>query len=173
MMSRGWVKVSGRILPAVLVGFILGACQPSAENRALENTGMTAEDPNFYPSDDHLRMAKVYFRNGDFGSAEAQYRSAVEAEPKDTEAWVGLAASLDQLRRFDLADKAYQHVLVLGNNNAIVMNNAGYSELLRGNIPAARKFLLRAYELDPQNPYIVNNLALLGESGKTIKRASL
>jgi hypothetical protein len=33
--------------------------------------------------------------------------------------------------------------------------------------------LLRAYELDPNNPYIANNLKLLGESKKTVKRVNL
>jgi Flp pilus assembly protein TadD len=98
------------------------------------------------------------------------YQQAVQVAPKDTEAWLGLAASYDQLRRFDLADQAYQHVMVLGKNNPAVLNNAGYSEMLRGNFASARRFLQRAQELDPQNPYILNNLALLDESGRSIHR---
>ncbi len=105
--------------------------------------------------------------------AEEKFRKAVEVTPKDAEAWLGLAASYDQLRRFDLADKAYDHVLQLASNNAIILNNAGYSQLMRGNIEGARRFLLRAYDIDPDNPYIVNNLALLGESKKTVKRVAL
>ena len=134
---------------------------------------MTLEDPKYFPSDEYVRMAKVHFRNGDFGLAEEKFRKAVEVTPKDAEAWLGLAASYDQLRRFDLADKAYDHVLQLASNNAIILNNAGYSQLMRGNIEGARRFLLRAYDIDPDNPYIVNNLALLGESKKTVKRVAL
>ena len=51
-----------------------------------------------------------------------------------------------------------------------MLNNAGYSQLLRGDLPSARRFLLRAYELEPDNPYIQNNLKLLGESEKRVKR---
>jgi Flp pilus assembly protein TadD len=151
----------------------LAGCQPSAENRLLAESGMKMEDPKFYPSDDYLRMGKVHFRNGDYGLAEEKFRKAVEVTPKDAEAWLGLAASYDQLRRFDLADKAYDKVLVLASDNAVILNNAGYSQLMRGNIEGARRFLLRAYELDPTNPYIVNNLALLGESKRTVKRVDL
>ncbi|TMJ35509.1 MAG: tetratricopeptide repeat protein, partial [Alphaproteobacteria bacterium] len=68
---------------------------------------MKLEDPKFYPSDDYIRMGKVHFRNGDYGLAEQKFRKAVEVTPKDAEAWLGLAASYDQLRRFDLADNAY------------------------------------------------------------------
>ena len=131
---------------------------------------MKMEDPQFYPSDNFLRTAKVSFHNGDYGLAEINYRKAVELEPKDLEAWLGLAATYDQLRRFDLADGAYQKVLMLAPANATVYNNAGYSQLLRGDIKRARFFLLKAYDLDPNNPYIANNIVLLGQSGKSIKR---
>jgi Flp pilus assembly protein TadD len=41
---------------------------------------------------------------------------------------------------------------------------------LRGNIQEARRNFLLAYEKDPANPYIMNNLELLDESGKAIRR---
>ena len=129
------------------------------------------EDAAFFPSDDYLRMGKVYFRNESYGLAAQSFQKAVEVTPKDAEAWLGLAASYDHLRRFDLADQAYEKVLQLGSQNAAILNNAGYSQLLRGNLASARKFLLRAYELEPNNPYIQNNLKLLGESEKSVKRS--
>jgi Flp pilus assembly protein TadD len=162
-----------RFITISLLSALVAGCQPSAENRLLAESGQKMEDPKFYPSDDYLRMGKVHFRNGDYGLAEEKFRKAVEVTPKDAEAWLVLAASYDQLRRFDLADRAYDKVLVLASDNAVILNNAGYSQLMRGNIEGARRFLLRAYELDPTNPYIVNNLALLGESKKTVKRVNL
>src|SRR5262249_18841631 len=92
------------IAVSLLAGFLVG-CQPSVENRLLAESGLKMEDPKFYPSDDYLRMGKVYFREGNYGLAEEKFRKAVEVTPKDAEAWLGLAASYDQLRRFDLADK--------------------------------------------------------------------
>ena len=162
-----------RIIQLAAFGLLLAGCQPSAENRLLQDSSMTMEDPKFYPSDEYIRKAKVNFRNGDYGLAESNYRKAVEVTPKDAEAWLGLAASYDQLRRFDLADNAYKNVLQLGYNNAAVLNNAGYSQLLRGDLKSARRFLLKAYELEPENPYIVNNIALLGQSEKSVKRVDL
>jgi Flp pilus assembly protein TadD len=165
-------SVSLSIVTLLLSAFLAG-CQPSAENRLLNESGLKMEDPKYYPSDDYVRMGKVYFRSGNYGLAEEKFRKAVEVTPKDAEAWLGLAASYDQLRRFDLADKAYDKVLLLASDNAVILNNAGYSQLMRGNIEGARRFLLRAYELDPNNPYIANNLILLGESKKTVKRVNL
>lgn len=134
---------------------------------------MTTEDPTFFPSDVYVRMGKVNFRNRDYGLAEQNFRKAVEVSPKDVEAWVGLAASYDQLRRFDLADKAYDRALQLKPDDVVLLNNAGYSKLIRGDLSGARRLILRAYEIDPDNSYVANNLALLGESEKSVKRTGL
>ena len=42
--------------------------------------------------------------------------------------------------------------------------------MLRGNLKEARRNFLRAYELDPRNPVVLNNLALLNSSYRYIQR---
>lgn len=175
MGQRGTIGVVARCVVLLLLCGGVSACASQA-NMLL--AGPTAKEPtpkledaSFFPSDDYLRMGKVYFRNQSYGLAAQSFQKAVEVTPKDAEAWLGLAASYDQLRRFDLADQAYAKVLQLGSQNAAILNNAGYSQLMRGDLKSARRFLLRAYELDPSNPYIQNNLKLLGESEKSVKRS--
>ena len=56
---------------------------------------------------DELEAGKKHYREQNFGLAERYFRRAVEAAPQNAEAWMGLAASYDKLRRFDLADRAY------------------------------------------------------------------
>jgi Flp pilus assembly protein TadD len=51
-----------------------------------------------------------------------------------------------------------------------ILNNIGYSYMLRGNLVAARKKFLKAYEREPDNPMIVNNLKLLNSSYKYVQR---
>ena len=174
MGSRATIGAVARGLAVLLLCGGVTACA-SQDNMLLagpnaKQPAPKVEDAAFFPSDDYLRMGKVYFRNESYGLAAQSYQKAVEVTPKDAEAWLGLAASYDHLRRFDLADQAYEKVLQLGSQNAAILNNAGYSQLLRGNLQSARKFLLRAYELEPDNPYIQNNLKLLGESEKSVKR---
>ena len=149
---------------------VLAACQPLSETSLTPSSGLKAGDTQFYPSNSFIDQAKVSFHNGDYGLAEMNYRKAVELEPKDVEAWLGLAATYDELRRFDLADGAYKNVLDMEPTNAVIYNNAGYSQLLRGNLKKARELLTKASELDPNSPLIANNIVLLGESEKSIKR---
>jgi cytochrome c-type biogenesis protein CcmH/NrfG len=123
------------------------------------STGMSGEEPK---SD--LQLGKRYYRENQFGNAEKHFRRAVEQAPKDLEAWIGLAASYDKLKRFDLADRAYNQAIRLGGPTPEILNNQGYSYMLRGDRRRARQILLAAQAKDPTNPYIKNNLDMLDES---------
>jgi tetratricopeptide (TPR) repeat protein len=125
---------------------------------------LLGSDPN-----DDLSIGKKYFRQGSYGLAERHFRKAVELHPRDGESWVCLAASYDRLRRFDLADRAYgQGIKILGPRPEI-MNNQGFSYMLRGDYGRARATLLAAQAKDPASPYIANNVRLLEESAHNAK----
>ena len=129
--------------------------------------GLLGKDPN-----DDLSLGKKYFRAADFGLAERHFRRAVELHPRDLESWIGLAASYDRLRRFDLADRAYDQAMKIAGATPEILNNIGYSLMLRGDYRRARETLLQAQAQDPGNPYIINNLELLEASfrkGKAIQ----
>ena len=100
------------------------------------------------------------------------FRDAVEKAPKDVAAWVGLAASYDRLARFDLADRAYASAIQLAGETTEILNNLGYSYMLRGDFKAARKKFLKAYAREPDNPRIANNLRLLDSSYRFVQRSS-
>jgi Flp pilus assembly protein TadD len=121
-------------------------------------------DPN-----DELSVAKKYYRQGSYGLAEQYFRRAVEMRPRDAESWVGLAASYDQLKRFDLADRAYLEAIKIIGSTPEIMNNQGFSYMLRGDYRRAHSILLAARAKDPTNPYIANNLRLLDESARKAK----
>ena len=129
--------------------------------------GLLGKDPN-----DDLSLGKKYFRAADFGLAERHFRKAVEMHPRDLESWIGLAASYDRLRRFDLADRAYAQATKIAGATPEILNNVGYSYMLRGDSRRAREILVQAQAQDPGNPYIRNNLELLEASfrkGKAIE----
>lgn len=140
---------------------------PSGEPVApLAKPGVFGDDPQ-----DDLQLAKRYFRSNNYGLAEKSFRSAVEKHPRDAEAWVGLAASYDRLHRFDLADRAYQEAIRIVGPTAEILNNQGFSYMLRGDYARAHKKLEEAQAKDPANPYVAANMRLLEDSraGKAVQ----
>lgn len=127
-------------------------------------------DVKYYPSDEPVRMGLEQFNRGNYGLSQRYFKDAVEKAPRDVTAWVGLAASYDRLRRFDLADQAYAAAIRLGGETVQIMNDQGYSYMLRGDLNRARRKFAKAYELDPTNPTIANNLELLNGSRRFIER---
>ena len=126
--------------------------------------GLLGENPN-----DDLQRGKRYFRANDFGLAEKSFQSAVEHHPRDAEAWVDLAASYDRLHRFDLSDRAYAEAIRLIGPTPEILNDQGFSYMLRGDYARARKKLLQARARDPANPYVRANLQLLDEAAQESK----
>jgi Flp pilus assembly protein TadD len=53
----------------------------------------------------------------------------------------GLAASYDRLRRFDLADRAYQEAIRIVGRTPEVLNDQGFSYILRGDYGRAQRTL--------------------------------
>jgi len=146
------------------------ASAPAADQVAPAVTVQNAGDIKYYPSDEPLKLGLEYFKKGSYGIANRYFRDAVEKAPKDAEAWIGLAATYDRLRRFDLADQAYAAAIKLTGETVQILNDRGYSYMLRGDLGKARAKFLKAYELDPTNPTVINNIQLLNSSYRFVER---
>ena len=81
---------------------------------------------------DDVALGKEHYQATNYGLAELHFRRAAQTSRNNAEAWLGLAASYDRLKRFDLADRAYREVLRLTGPTPELLNNRGYSYLLRG-----------------------------------------
>jgi Flp pilus assembly protein TadD len=142
-------------------------------NAPTGDPAFNAANPRLLGKDpyDDLSLGKKYFRTANFGLAEKHFRRAVELHPDDAESWIGLAASYDRLKRFDLADRAYNQATRILGETPEIMNNRGFSYILRGDYRRARRTLERAQAAAPANPYVQNNLRLLDKAqrrGKSI-----
>ena len=115
-------------------------------------------------SADDLAQGKSQFRDGNYGLAEKHFRQAVELRPDSAEAWMGLAACYDELGRFDFADRAYGQLLKIAGRRPRIVNNMGYSQLLRGDKAKARKLLMEAEQSLPGDQLVAANIALLNKS---------
>jgi Flp pilus assembly protein TadD len=146
----------------------LGACTEAANDSF--GAPPVPEDPLSYAATksaaplsafEHANKGRQYLDKGLYGLAESEFRASVELKPQNAEAWLGLAAAYDNLRRFDLADRAYLQVRKLLGPSAEVLNNEGYSQLMRGNFRKARALFLKAQRMDPNNVVVQRNLARL------------
>jgi Flp pilus assembly protein TadD len=164
------MKTNGRSLAALVavVLFLSGCTVGAFGDRA---TGLASvPDIEFYASDQALAEAKNHFKERNYGHSATFFKRAAELAPNDPAAWLGLAASYDRLRRFDLADRAYKRLFSLTGGTLQYYNNLGYSHLLRGDLPGARANFLKAYDMDPDNIVVANNLDLLGASHTVVER---
>src|SRR5439155_2266624 len=164
---------------AVCVAFLavtLASCETSSDSppppasyvTPITPTIVEPGDVKYYPSDQPLKLGVEHFNRGNYGLAERYFRDAVEKAPRDVAAWIGLAASYDRLLRFDLADRAYASAIKLAGETTQILNNQGYSYRLRGDYVLARQKFLKAYQREPNNPTIVNNLHLLDSSSRYV-----
>ncbi|NJM34566.1 MAG: tetratricopeptide repeat protein [Rhodomicrobium sp.] len=157
----------GHILKLIAAGAIAlsaAGCQATFEGEAKEElTGDITDTSSFgsAPEQLWLQKAKTAYRNGNYGLAERYYRQAIEERHQNAEAWLGLAASYDRLKRFDLADRAYDQLVQVAGHTPTVLNNLAYHQMLKGEFGAARQTLRTAAEKAPDNPYIRNNMDLL------------
>jgi Flp pilus assembly protein TadD len=108
-----------------------------------------------------LNKAKSAYKGGNYGLAERYYRHAIEERHQNAEAWLGLAASYDQLKRFDHAKRAYDVLAKISGYTPTVLNNLAYHHMMKGDFRAARKTLQAVLKADPGNPYAQNNMKLL------------
>ena len=151
-------KISSIGMAAILAAFVLGGCTTTG----IDTTATTSIAPVTADiSESDLVAGKAQFREANYGLAEKHFRKAVELRADNSEAWMGLAASYDQLGRFDFADRAYDQLLKVAGRRPEVLNNMGYSQLLRGNKQKARTLLTEAKN-GMADPAVVDaNLALL------------
>lgn len=153
------------VWPVLVVATVLAGCsgiRGTGSDAALvggdDRRGLFSLAPK---SEKPLAKARLHFKNEDYGLAEKYFRQAVEENPNLTVGWMGLAASYDRLRRFDLAARAYKVVIKQTGYTTALHNNMGYHHYLQGNTAKARKHFNAALAKDPGNPYVLNNLEML------------
>jgi Flp pilus assembly protein TadD len=156
-------------LMAASIATGLAACEtvggaPAAaevQDVATTSTVPQALELAYVPSSEPFRLGLQHFGRGNYGLAERYFRDVVEKDPNNAMAWIGLAGSYDHIGRFDLADRAYRMAIRLFGETPQILNNMGYSYILRGQYTTARKYIMKAYARQPGNPTITANIALI------------
>jgi Flp pilus assembly protein TadD len=138
------------------------ACEFSAPIDGPPSAATAAVSDGFYVrTNEPAVVGRKQFERGNYGLSARYFREAVEKVPHDLDSWLGLAASYDNLKRFDLADRAYDQALRLGGRQITILNNLGYSYVLRGDPRLANAMFQEVLSLDPGNEVVLNNIKLL------------
>ena len=167
-MNRRHLRPLGfRLIAAGLLAVPLAACSVAGLSTHGNSRLQVAEINNIgsYTADSALVQARAHFRNNDFGYSAAFYKRVVELSPKD----VGLGASYDRMRRFDLSDRVYASLFAISGGTAQYYNNLGYSYLLRGKLKDAMSNFRKAQSLAPDSVVIANNIQLVAQATATAR----
>jgi Flp pilus assembly protein TadD len=149
------------LISAVFAGLALGGCQTGADSVNVFPTGTPSLEGSNVMSNDPSRLGRTHLGAGNYAMAARNFQEAVEKNRADAGSWLGLAAAYDLLGRFDLADRAYTQAAKLQGETLELINNRGYSYLLRGDGARAYEQFQRSLALDPGNAVIANNVKLL------------
>jgi len=144
--------------PAVAASDATGSVAPVAGKPGAASAKAARAVP---PND--LQLGQKYFASKNYDLAAQSFRAATEKRPGDAKAWTGLATSYDFLHRFDLADEAYRKAVAITGETAEILNDEGYSYMLRGDYGRAKAKLEAAEAKDPANPYVQDNMRVLAE----------
>ncbi|MCP4183609.1 MAG: tetratricopeptide repeat protein [Hyphomicrobiales bacterium] len=137
---------------------ILTGCQSSSSDTKADLESKLAKELK-----EGLPAGKHHFKAGNYGLSERNYRLALEVDPTNAEAWLGLGATYDQLGRYDLADRSYKQVMKIAGPVPQLMNNIGYSYMLRGKKRKAKTYFAKAQKGLPENLTINGNRELLAK----------
>ncbi|HWA60445.1 MAG TPA: tetratricopeptide repeat protein [Caulobacteraceae bacterium] len=103
-------------------------------------------------------------------------QDAVTADPSSWRAWNALGSEYDQRGDFTRAETAYEHALVDSDNAAMVLNNRGYSRLLRQDYDRAVDDFVDALKKKPDMAPARTNLrlalAMKGEYDRALQGGS-
>lgn len=96
-------------------------------------------------------------RLGRRDQARAWLLKAVEHDPRDAQAWNGLAVIADAARDWKGAEQAYRQALVIRPDDPAILNNYGYSLIRQRRFGEAVPLLDRARKADPRDAIIRTN----------------
>lgn len=162
---------------SLLLACTLTACTSTGDDLLVSDLQIGGDYPElentelpYVPVVDPMNEARVQFKQGNYGLAQQHFLHVTEQRPDNVDAWLGLAASYDQLRRFDLSKRAYHKAIALVGPSPAILNNMGYSLLLQGKLVEAKRKFFAAHKLDPDNPHVQANIELLREGVLRAKR---
>ncbi|MDQ3257655.1 MAG: tetratricopeptide repeat protein [Acidobacteriota bacterium] len=119
-----------------------------------------ASDPKTITAREHLSQGRKLLEAGRLNDAIAELSTSTSLDPKLSQAHSLLAVAYEQKGLSERSRESHARALKAARNDALALNNSGYSLYLRGDYRGANDHLKRAAKLAPNDSRILNNLGL-------------
>ncbi len=146
---------------ALLVGSFCGCAQVNQYVRSPFGDPIRQQEMQY-------DFAQVVERNGDLHRAEKTYREMAAAKPKVAKYHHRLGVVLVRQGKLEEGLAELSQAVQLDADNATMLNDLGYAQLLKGEYAVAEQTIRKSLEIDARDPRARNNLALaVGYEGRT------
>ena len=107
-----------------------------------------------------LQTALAQHQQGQVDSAIKQYRHIVAQDATYQDAWHLLGIALCQIEVYDHAEEAILKAIELDDRAPTFYNSAGNLYKAQNDYDKAKSYYQKALEIEPNNPAVLNNLAV-------------
>lgn len=112
--------------------------------------------------DETFRAAYEYISKGEEEKGLEEIRIFLQNNPKVWNAWFLLGWGLRRLERYTDAQQAFEEALKYGGDtNADTYNELSICYVENGDFDKAKKVLMKAFEMEPENLKVISNLGFL------------
>lgn len=115
-----------------------------------------ALDPSY--ADAHNNLGRVFYLQGRLDEAVAEYKLAIDQQPRNTIYLANIAIVYAELGQFDLASVNYENALRYEPVDTKLLNNYSYVLLLAGDFVKAKQMAEQGLRIEPDSPYLHKNL---------------
>lgn len=157
----GATKRQGSQLVARVARVLPSKNQVALAEQVVDKNDPTRLDnmPKDISPDLYVSAARLSERNGRYEQAFEQYRQALEVNPKDREALIGVARFQHRAGKWENAITVYERALSLYPQDPVIMNDLGLTYARHGKLDEAINVLRAAARVAPERELYLNNLA--------------
>ncbi|MFH1573352.1 MAG: tetratricopeptide repeat protein, partial [Acidobacteriota bacterium] len=109
----------------------------------------------------HNNLAQSYLERGEYEKALAEYRRAIELEPKSARLWSNLGMAYLRMESYEEAVEPLKHALELKPDFEAALSNLGVAYTYLGRLEDAAEVIERAVRLEPGRAEYHDNLGVI------------
>lgn len=110
-----------------------------------------------------VNLGWIYFQQGQYNQALAQYKKAMDIDPNYYPAYYNLGLAYMQVKKYDLAAETLKKAVTLEPKSGVAFLNLGISYTQLGKYDEALKYLQQAYKFNSGSAEVLYQIGLAYE----------